>query len=343
VRHKKVVLGCMLFLVLCLFPLSISAATPASGTITMEAAGKDVKDGYFYAEMEPGQSGSITVQLKNSSNQYAASAVLYFTDAIVATGGGMGAVDPKYCVQKQVGGWFSFQNKTINLNPSEVQVLNIPFTIPKDATEGEHIGEIILYKYVPSTQAPKKLGEKESQIIINKAYSQIIGIEIKTPGPAVHKLTLDSMTPKWTGSNLYLNLEIGNAGNMIEKSDGTITISQNDRTLYTQKGNMGPVYPDTSGDYCIPLTDALQKSGTYQGSVEWHYDSQTVKKDFTYTIKSADVNNAKKIKKAAQGTPVPVDGIIFTPLEIILICAGILIVFATVIIVILKKKRKSDK
>jgi hypothetical protein len=130
---------------------------------------------------------------------------------------------------------------------------------------------------------------------------------------------------------------------MIEKSNGTITISQKGKTLYSKKGNMGPVYPGTSGIFNFPLNVSMQNAGTYQGSVEWHYENQAINKNFSYTIKSADVNNANKIKKATQGTPVPVNAIILTPLEIILISAGILIVFAIVIVLILKKKRKSDK
>lgn len=336
-------LSCIIILFI-LVPTVLYADSSPEGFMSINTTGENVKNGYYIIEGTPWQSGSITVNLINMSNKYPSSAVLYVADANVAVGGGMGSVTPDNAKRQSLGGWFSFTKQNIIMKPSETQNIRLQYTVPKDIKPGEYVGNVALYKFMPSKDAPKQLGKNQSQIIINKAYVQAIGILIKIKGLAIPKLSLDSFTPLWTGAALSLNLTISNPGNVIEQSHGTVIISKNNKVLYTLKGKMDSIYPGTSGICSFPVSALLKNAGNYKASIQWQYGDVIINKIFNYSIQFADEQNAEKIDIASHGIPVPINAIILRPIYLIIV--GVILITLIIIIIFLlifRRKKRYNK
>ncbi|MCX7921516.1 MAG: DUF916 domain-containing protein [Clostridia bacterium] len=316
-----------------------------AGLISIQAIGENVRSGYFDIRSNPGDKGSISLRLINSSDKYPANGIIFVSDAVVAVGGGMGSVNPKSISKKGVGGWFDISQIPVALKPKEVKDVNLHFTIPKNASSGDHVGEVVAYQFLPSGKTPKKLDNNTSEIIINKAYSQAIGILINIPGPYFKSMSLKSFKPHWTGAKLFLNLEIANEGNKIEKSTGKITISEDNMIVHEQVCVMDSVYPGTSGIYSFQVPDKLKETGNFSVDVEWNYGVNKIQKSFDYKISDNEIKDAEVIEIAEGGKKLPKHIIILTPTEIIVIILSSILIIVLLITIglVIRRKYKKNK
>jgi hypothetical protein len=173
--------------------LFVHADDASFGTIQMKPLGDQVTSGYFIVEGNPGDQKQVTVNLSNSSGQAFAPGEFMVADAPNAEGGGIGAIDPEHLEQKQVGSWFKVNKETIQLKPGESRDLTLDFTIPSGAEPGDHVGAITLYKLEPGNKPEKPLNKNETNVVVNKAFSQIIAVWVKVPGPISHKIEFKSL------------------------------------------------------------------------------------------------------------------------------------------------------
>lgn len=314
----------------------------ASGLISMTGVGLGDK-GYFIVEGRPGDKASVTINLKNVSNSYSASSLLFVSDATVAAGGGMGSVPPEQATHHDVGAWFRAMKQDIFLKPGENRDITLHYEIPDNATPGEHVGQIVLYKFISTVPSHKKFNDNESHLYINKAYSQAIAVLVRIPGPVTHNMTLTALKSEWVGSRAFLSLTVANNGNMIEQSSGSITISQKGKVIYTQKGELSSIYPLTSGVFFFPVPENVKVLGTYTADVEWIYGDHVARKAFTFTIASEDIKNAERIRiadqAAKQGRSLSKNAIILTPVLLFKI-GGIAAIFIVIVILNVLRLRR---
>jgi hypothetical protein len=318
----------------------------ATGMISMLGVGTNDK-GYFAIEGNPGQKRSVTVNLKNASDKVSATALMFVADAPVATGGGMGTLPPDKAIRQDVGGWFKWTDQSVSLAPGESRDFVLNYEIPANASPGDHVGQVVLYKYISAVPEQKKLQANESKLYLNKAYIQAIAVQVKIPGIVAHRLILRSLMPHWVGSDAFLDLIVANEGNAIEQSKGTIIVSQNGKEFYTKDGELGSIYPGTSAAYSFPIPAELMKSGTYNTDVAWTYGGLLVNEKFNYTIKQEDVKNAERVMAANQeaqhGRTLSKQAIILQPEMLVKIGIVLFMVIFLIIVLLLWFRRKSTK
>jgi hypothetical protein len=328
-------------------PISVAAEDKSvTGMISMLGVGTNDK-GYFIFEGFPGQKRSVTVNLQNASEEVSASALMFVADAPVAAGGGMGTLPPDEAIRQDIGGWFKWTDQTVSLAPGESRDYVLNFDIPSNASPGDHIGQVVLYKLISGAPAKNDLKADEAQLYLNKAYIQAIAVQVKIPGVITHRMILRSLMPHWVGTEAFLDLTVANEGNAIEQSKGTITVSQNGKVLYTKDGELGSVYPGTSSIFSFAIPDELLTAGTYNTEVEWAYDDQAVNKKFNYTIEQDDVKNAERVMAANQeaqlGRTLSKKAIILQPEMLLKIGLISLVVIILLIVLLLLFRRKWKK
>lgn len=348
IKRKFIFLCMIIALFLFAFaPVSVIAEEKSSiGMISMLGVGTNDK-GYFVIEGFPGQKRSVTVNLKNASEEVSASALMFVADAPVATGGGMGTLPPDEAIRQDIGGWFKWTDQNISLAPGESRDYVLNFEIPSNVSPGDHVGQIVLYKHIPATPEKKELKDDESQLYLNKAYIQAIAVQVKIPGVTTHRMILRSLMPHWVGAEAFLDLLVANEGNAIEQSKGTIIVSRNGKVLYTKDGELGSVYPGTSSAYSFAIPAELMTAGTYNTEVEWTYGNQVVKEKFNYTIEQEDVKNAERVmvanQEVQQGRSLSKKAIILQPEMLLIIGLILLAVIVLLVVLLLWFRRKSTK
>jgi hypothetical protein len=330
-----------------LAPNSVLAEDQSTtGMISMLGVGTNDK-GYFAIEGNPGQRRSVTVNLKNASDQVSATALMFVADAPVAAGGGMGTLPPDKAIRQDVGGWFKWTDQSVYLAPGESRDIVLNYEIPTNVSPGDHVGQVVLYKYIGAVPDQQKLQANESKLFLNKAYIQAIAVQVKIPGVVAHRLILRSLIPHWVGTDAFLDLTVANEGNAIEQSNGTIIVSQNGKELYTKDGELGSIYPGTSTAYSFSIPAELMKAGTYNTDVVWTYGGQLVKEKYNYTIEQEDVKNAEKVmaanQEAQQGRTLSKQAIILQPEMLVKIGLVLIAVIFLIIIILLWFRRKPTK
>jgi hypothetical protein len=326
-------------------PASVFAEDQSTtGMISMLGVGTNDK-GYFAIEGNPGQKRSVTVNLKNASDQVFATALMFVADAPVAAGGGMGTLPPDKAIRQDVGGWFNMTDQSVSLAPGESRDFVLNYEIPANVAPGDHVGQVVLYKYISADPDQTKLQANESKLFLNKAYIQAIAVQVKIPGVVAHRMVLRSLMPHWVGTEAFLDLTVANEGNAIEQSKGTIIVSQNGKELLTKDGELGSIYPGTSAVYSFSIPAELMKSGTYNTDVAWTYGSRLVKEKFNYTIAQEDVKNAERVtaanQEAQQGRTLSKQAIILQPEMLVKIGLGLFAVILLIIVLLLWFRRKS--
>jgi hypothetical protein len=328
-------------------PVSVLAEDQSTtGMISMLGVGTNDK-GYFAIEGNPGQKRSVTVNLKNASDQVSATALMFVADAPVAAGGGMGTLPPEKAIRQDVGGWFKWTDQSVSLAPGESRDIVLNYEIPANVSPGDHVGQVVLYKYLSAVPDQTKLKANESKLFLNKAYIQAIAVQVKIPGVVAHRMILRSLMPHWVGTEAFLDLTVANEGNAIEQSKGTIIVSQNGKELYTKAGELGSIYPGTSAAYSFSIPAELMKTGTYNTDVAWTYNGQLIKEKYNYTIKQEDVKNAERVmaanQEAQQGRTLSKQAIILQPEMLVKIGLGLFAVILLIIVLLLWFRRKSTK
>jgi hypothetical protein len=295
---------CILFLSMSVSAVTLAAEDEPSGRIYMQPANEQAS-GYFVVEGEPGERKQVTVLLQNESDELPATADLFAADAVTAQGGGMGAITPDSAERTRMGGWFQNGSHAIRLQPGERKEVAFPFTIPADARPGDHIGAIVLYKFVPASAPEAAPGANKAQIVVNKAYTQSIAVVVRVPGEYERKLKVESVEPVWNGANLFLKLSIANIGNKIQKSQGTIAIvDKNGQELYATAGKMESIYPGTSGAFLFQAPDALKTLKEYDVQVQWQDTEGVRNEEETFRIRlAAKDRNRAKVTELATNHP----------------------------------------
>lgn len=178
------------------------------------------------------------------------------------------------------------------------------------------MGAISLYKFEPGAK-PGTLNANEASVVVHKAYSQIVAVLVKIPGPSRHEVELKSITPKTNGSSLFIDLTIVNKGNVIEgESEGIIRISQGGKLLFEKKGAMKSIYPGNSAVYSFEAPADLITSGTFDADISWTYGSgkQEAHASFRYELSAKEVKQAVMTEMASEGdTNLSKDAIVLNP------------------------------
>jgi hypothetical protein len=351
----------LIFFSAILSPVAVHAAETDQPAIFMKKA--DGEDGYFTIEGKPGSKQQVTVNLQNTSDGLPASAVLYVDDAITAQGGGMGISAPEQAARKNVGAWFDQPEQRVALQPKVNKNVTLSFTIPVDAGIGQHVGNIILYKFMPSS-SDADANENKATITINKAYSQSIAVLVNIPGPRKSDLVLKTINPNWNGPDLFLNLLIANEGNTIEKSQGSIKlVSKDGKREYEIQGTMDSIYPGTTGTFSFIAPDSIKETGDYSAMIDWEYtrasDGQTVKitdssadaklhQTFDFSIAPKDVKNAqvKELATLNKDKPISPDIIVLNPNDLKRyggMLAAVLLLIILSVIAVVKRNNKRRK
>jgi hypothetical protein len=321
---------------------NLIVAQEQEGMISLKTA-TETKLGYFIFQAEPGETIDMAFTLSNSSKEYPGSATLFVADAETAKGGGIAITSPTEAKRIKAGSWFDFEEQLIELNPGEKRNINLTLTVPEDTRSGDHIANVVLYKYIKTNDDDKTNDDQGTKVIVNRAYAQSIAVLIQIPGEVIHRLTVDSVTPQWTGSDLFLNVKFTNHGNVYEKSSGEIAIKQNGEIVFETNAAMNSIYPETSGILSVPVPSEFRSTGEFEVDIAWDYPGGKIEKDLQYTLEEKRVKEAKQVQKedvkqSTEGLFILTEEEVKKYVFIAVLSLGVLLLIITLIILKLRKK-----
>ncbi|HZG85140.1 hypothetical protein [Paenibacillus sp.] len=323
----------------------VSAADAEEGIVAIQAKGDQVVAGYYSFIGKPGEIITFELGTRNTSGAHIANGFLYVSDAPVAIGGGMGAVDPEHIQRGGIGSWFLVPEQEIHLRAGEKKDVTLQLTIPKDAAPGDHVAVLTL-RHLLKEQERQEI-EDGTSVTINKAYAQAIGVLVTVPGAETHKLTLASMETQWDGANLGLALSIRNDGNKVERLKGEIRIYRDGTLLHTEKAEMGSIYPGKVGIYNLQqLPNALKKAGEYTAEVTWEYAGVTESTTFAYNLTGVSVSRAEATHYQQTGETFSEEAIIITKsdaLKIAGVVAASIVLIIALVFIIRRRKNGSNR
>ena len=240
----------LLCLVACL--LAASGAGPARAIVLQEAApsfliepvGDDQAGAYFVAEIAPGESETLTVALGNAGAEEAP-ARTYAANVFTLVNGGFGIRDED---EERTGTttWLDYEAETLDILPGRMVERAFTVSVPDDADPGQYIAGIVI-----QTLEPIAIGDSE---MLRQNIVKAIAVFITVPGELEPNLEIgEARLKQGVGANsLIVNVE--NAGNVLLKPAGTLTMTTADGdTVLTAPIEMGLVYAGMSTFIELPI------------------------------------------------------------------------------------------
>jgi hypothetical protein len=202
---------------------------PASSTGTDPSKGA-----YFTYTLAPGASASDAAIVTNSGPS-PVTLKLYAADGVTAIGGGtaFGADGER---RSGVFPWLSTDSRTISAAPGER--VRVPFAVrvPADAAPGDHVAGWVV-------EGPPRAG---SAVGVQTSITERAGVAVvvRVPGQATEELAVaDICMNRETGSN-YLQVSVGNAGNLLSKASGKLNVTHEDgEAVFSTPVEIGTVLP----------------------------------------------------------------------------------------------------
>jgi len=309
-----------------LFPTPVFAETGAGteGKLSVRPLNIDPRLGYFYFDAAPGDTLRLELMITNESDRYAGSSRLLLSDAVTAVGGGMGVITPETAKRERVATWFAPVQERLTLRPGERRKVTLTLAVPSDATPGDHIGTVTLYNLIEAAQPSDGPNGDQAQLLVNKAFSQTIGVHVRIAGEPTHALRIGTASTQWSGEHLFLSIDTANVGNVLEKPTGTLRLLENGKEIFARDVAMDSIYPGTTGAYALELPENLKRKGTYEAELTWNYAGKTTKAALPFTLEAKDVKQAELAERATEdpNANVSTDAIVLEPKQLILIGAG---------------------
>lgn len=194
------------------------------------------KGAYFTYTLAPGASASDAAVVMNSGDSPIV-LKLYPADGVTAIGGGT-AFGADGESRFGVFPWLSTTSRSVTAAPGER--IRVPFTVsvPADAAPGDHVAGWVV-------EAPPRAGSSGG---VQTAITERAGVAVvvRVPGQTTEELVVaDICVNQETGSN-YVQVSVGNAGNVLSKATGTLTVTRgsgNGQEVFNTPMDVGTVLP----------------------------------------------------------------------------------------------------
>ncbi len=295
-------LGALAFLALSLAPRAADAQGPVNfGIRPARSVAAAVPDrGYFTHTLEPGaQANDVAVVLNGSSDPV--NLTLYAADGITAINGSVafgGASDEHHGTRH----WLSAGVSELNLAPGES--LSVPFTIsvPSDALPGDHVAGWVV-------EGPPKTGGSGG---VNLTVLERVGVAVvvRVPGPVHEQLILGTMCLNQETGSHYVEMTVGNAGNVLTTGVGSLRIETNDQQQIVDDVpiDLGSIVPGDTTLYRADLPAALEDGDYVATTTIQQSGGRILQASTSMTVAGLNTNGCKLFREVAgTGPDTPMD------------------------------------
>lgn len=207
----------------------------------------DQSGSYFTVEGDAGSTTTLTVALGNAGED-PVSARTYAADAYTLVNGGFGINDETAPTTAPTT-WLDYPAETLDLKPAQKVERDFTVTIPDDAKPGQYITGIVL-----QTAEPIAIGDSG---MLRQTIAKAVAVLITVPGPVEPKLEIGQVSLKQSANANALQIEIQNAGNVLLKPSGTVTMTSGDEQILTAPVEMGSVYAGMATTLELPIPVVL--------------------------------------------------------------------------------------
>lgn len=202
-------------------PMTAQADQPVAFGLTPV----DQSTGYFTLTMNPGETRSVSVDLKNGAAQ-PLTAHIYPADVFTIVNGGFGAQamgSPTTGVTK----WLDFPTADLPLAPLEMQRHDFRVTVPEGTAPGE---------YITSVVAENQVGAEDGTPAgIHQNIRTAIAVSIRVPGDLTPELTVGDARYTLTGDRPTVHIALANDGSAMLKPTAKIIIRSSGDTVVWKK------------------------------------------------------------------------------------------------------------
>ncbi len=254
-RTRRWFLPCLLTILIAVAVLSpvamsVLAAQDAAAapSFLIEPVGDDQQGDYFVLELKPGESETLTIALGNAGTGEAP-ARTYAADVFTLVNGGFG-IESEDAPRTGTTTWLDYQAKSLDIPPGRMLEREFTVSVPKDASPGQHIAGIVI-----QTAEPVAIGDSE---MLRQNIVKAIAVFITVPGKLKPKLAIGAASIKQGPGSNSLIVEVENAGNVLLKPAGTLTMTTADGdALLSSPIEMGSVYAGMSTIIELPIPTLL--------------------------------------------------------------------------------------
>lgn len=196
---------------------TVQAPRGGIGVRVLYERGEEEK-GYFYFNLKPGESKKKKMEITNYSPEtmkisvFAADAWNNENGSLVGT-----LYDDKDKIN-DVGKWIKVDKPLLDIKPEYTEEVTIDFTVPPDATPGDHIGFVFVQ---PIGKASPDRKAQENQAAMSIKIVQRIGIVVweRTDGDLTKLLEINNLNKEINKGMLFLSVDLENKGNTFLKPE----------------------------------------------------------------------------------------------------------------------------
>jgi hypothetical protein len=262
---------------LVLAPIAQAAArAPVFG---LRAVGNP-KRGFFIYPLSPGGERRGAVIVSNTGT--AAGTVRLFT-ADATTGDTTGTVYETEKRPSRAGGWIALATNRVTLRPGQHRTVAFVVHVPKRAGPGQWVGGIV----AESTHRVRGPSSKQkARVQINIRDLTIVAVQVDVPGREFVSIRVGAVTTGGQRGFQQVITHFVNAGNVLVKPTGTITLTRGAATVQTLPFKMDTFLPLTAIDYPVLLKHALAP-GAYTAVVSLRVPASA-------SVKAATIVSARR-------------------------------------------------
>ncbi len=250
--------------------------------------------GYFTHTLEPGaQANDIAVVLNGNSDPI--NLTLYAAEGITAINGSVafaGADDEG----RGVRSWLTADVSELRLAPRES--LSVPFTIsvPIDAEPGDHVAGWVV-------EGPPKIGGSGG-VELTVLERVGVAVVIRVPGPVREQLIVGTMCLNQETGSHYVEMTVGNAGNVLTTATGSLRIDTEDQQpVFDVPIEMGSIVPGDTTLYRADLPAALQTGDYVATTALQQSNGQTLKASTSINVAGLNTNGCLPFQEVAGSGP----------------------------------------
>ena len=290
-------LGALMLVALSFTPGTANAQGPVSfGIRPARSTTEAVPDrGYFTYTLEPGtQANDVAVVLNGSSDPV--NLMLYAAEGITAINGSVafgGADDEGHGVRS----WLSAGVSELTLAPGESR--SVPFTIsvPSDAPPGDHVAGWVV-------EGPPKTGGSDG-VELTVLERVGVAVVVRVPGPVREELILGTMCLNQETGSHYVEMTVGNAGNVLTTAAGSLRIETEDQqqVLEDVPIELGSIVPGDTTLYRADLPAALE-TGDYVATVTLQQaNGRILQASTSMNVAALNTNGCRPFQEVAGSGP----------------------------------------
>lgn len=252
----------MLTAVLCL-----SVAASAQAQVPAFSIAPADRTPYFVLHLTPGSTVTRRVRVTNVGNR---SGEVRLSGVDATTGATTGAVYlAQGAARHAVGGWLAVSSSSLTLAAHRSALVPFTITVPAGAVPGEHLGGLVAAPVVPATTGVSHRGASAFRVVVNEI--SVVGVEVRLPGAAVHRMTIGDVTASGRPGYQTLLVDLANRGNALEKGTGVIDVrGAGGSSAFAEHFTLDTFVAGTNIRYPVYLRHRLT-AGRYTVSVRLRY------------------------------------------------------------------------